>query len=154
MKRQAIILAIFVSLFSMSLSARELVELPTKSISLILEGNNLSSRPMISLVQLVQPIDSTENQGNVAAEIVFGVVEVMGGIVMVGAGAAALGAGMVIHLARPEDRRDWLIAYSLGATGTALGLVVLDNGIKRIGFRGLGLFTSKQIAQPGIYYSE
>jgi hypothetical protein len=41
----------------------------------------------------------------------------------------------------------------LGTAGTALGLFLIDNGMKRIGFKGL--FTSKKpLAKPGIYYSE
>ena len=97
-------------------------------------------------------LDSTQNQGNVAADIVWGVAEVVGGCIIVTAGGTALLYGMVIHLFRPEDRNEWIALYSLGTAGTALGLFVIDDGIKRIGFRGL--FTSKQIAQPGIYYSE
>lgn len=136
MKRHAIILAVFVSLFSMSLTARESVELPTRSISLILEESNLNSRPMISLVQLVQPIDSTENQGK-AVRIVTGVVEVIGGCVILYGGCTAALYGTLVYLFRPEDRREWLYAYSLGIGGTTLGLVVIDDGVRRMGFRSI-----------------
>lgn len=136
MKRQAIILAVFASLFSMSLIASESVELPTKSISLILEESNLNSRPMISLVQLVQPIDSTENQGK-AVRIATGVVEVIGGCVILYGGCTAMLYGSVIYLFRPEDRREWLVMLSAGTAGTALGLVVIDDGVRRMGFRGI-----------------
>ncbi len=147
-KRLAIILTVLVSLLSISLTANERVELPKKSISLIYKDGGLDSRPIISTVQLVNPVDSTENKGNI--RIVLGVVETLGGCGILYAGIAGLGAGMVVHLFRPEDRREWIALYSLGTTGTALGLFLIDNGMKRIGFKGL--FTSKPLAQPGIYY--
>lgn len=154
MKRLAIILAVFVSLFSMSLSARELVELPTKSISLNLNEDLPNSRPVFSLVQLVQPIDSTENQGK-AVRIATGVVEVIGGCGILYAGIAGLGAGMVVHLFRPEDRRELIALYSLGAAGTALGLVVIDDGLKRTGLKGLFLFRSKSSSgKPGVFFPQ
>lgn len=147
-KRLAIILTVLVSLLSISLTANERVELPKKSISLIYKDGGLDSRPIISTVQLVNPVDSTENKGNI--RIVLGVVETLGGCGILYAGIAGLGAGMVVHLFRPEDRREWIALYSLGTTGTALGLFLIDNGMKRIGFKGL--FTSKPLAQPGVYY--
>ena len=146
MKLLSTIAALLISVYSISLCASTRINLPIKSYSSVFEGD------IHSKVQFGNYLDSTQNQGNVAADIAWGVVEVMGGIVMVGAGGTALGAGMLIHIFRPEDRRDWLVAYSLGATGTALGIVVYNDGIKRIGFRGL--FKSKPLAQPGIYYSE
>lgn len=149
MKRPAIILTLLVSLLSISLTANERVELPTKSISLILKYGSFDSRPIISAVKLINSVDSTENKGNI--RIALGVVETIGGCGILYAGIAGLGAGMVVHLFRPEDRREWIALYSLGTAGTALGLFLVDNGIKRIGFRGL--FTSKPLAQPGIYYS-
>ena len=146
MKLVTTIAVLLISVYSISLSASARINLPFKSYSSVFEGD------IHSKVKFGNYLDSIQNQGNVAADIVWGVVEVAGGCIIVTAGGTALLYGMVIHLFRPEDKRDWLIAYSLGVTGTALGLVVLDNGIKRIGFSGL--FTSKQIAQPGIYYSE
>lgn len=146
MKLLTTITALLISVYSISLCASERTDLPIKSHSSVFEGD------IHSKVKFGIYLDSTQTQGNVAADIVWGVVEVMGGIVIVGAGGTALGAGMLIHIFRPEDRRDWLLAYSLGATGTALGIVVFNDGIKRIRFRGL--FKSKPTAQPGIYYSE
>lgn len=151
MKRQAIILVVFVSLFSTSLTARESVELPTRSISLILEESNLNSRPMISLVQLVQPIDSTEHQGK-AVRIATGVVEVIGGCVILYGGCTAMLYGSVIYLFRPEDRREWLVMLSAGTAGTALGLVVIDDGLKRTGLKGL--FRSKSSGKPGVFFPQ
>jgi len=153
MTRQAIILVIFVSLFSMSLSAREMVELPTKSISLILNEDLPNSRPMISLVQLVQPVDSTENQGKVV-RIATGVVEVIGGCVILYGGCTAVLYGSVIYLFRPEDRRDWLVMLSAGTAGTALGLVVIDDGLKRTGLKGLLLFRSRSSGKPGVFFPQ
>ena len=147
-KRLAIILTVLVSLLSISLTANERVELPKKSISLIYKDGGLDSRPIISTVQLVNPVDSTENKGNI--RIVLGVVETIGGCGILYAGIGGLGAGMLVHLLRPEDRREWIALYSLGTAGTTLGLFLIDNGMKRIGFKGL--FTSKPLAQPGIYY--
>ena len=147
-KRLAIILTVLVSLLSISLTANERVELPKKSISLIYKDGGLDSRPIISTVQLVNPVDSTENKGNF--RIVLGVVETIGGCGILYAGIGGLGAGMLVHLLRPEDRREWIALYSLGTAGTTLGLFLIDNGMKRIGFKGL--FTSKPLAQPGIYY--
>ena len=149
-KRLAIILTVLVSLLSISLTANERVELPKKSISLIYKDGGLDSRPIISTVQLVNPVDSTENKGNF--RIVLGVVETIGGCGILYAGIGGLGAGMLVHLLRPEDRREWIALYSLGTAGTTLGLFLIDNGMKRIGFKGL--FTSKPLAKPGIYYSE
>ena len=134
MKRLAFILAVFGSLYSIGLTASERVELPTKSMSLILNEDLPNSRRVISMVQLVQPVDSTENQGK-AVRIATGVVEVIGGCVILYGGCTFMLYGTVIYLFRPEDRRDWLVAYSLGATGTALGLVVIDDGLRRMGFR-------------------
>ena len=151
MKRQAIILVVFVSLFSMSLTARESFEFPTRSISLILEESNLNSRPMISLVQLVQPIDSTEHQGN-AVRIATGVVEFIGGWVILYGGCTAMLYGSVIYLFRPEDRREWLVMLSAGTAGTALGLVVIDDGLKRTGLKGL--FRSKSSGKPGVFFPQ
>jgi len=151
MKRLAIILTIVVSLLSISLSANEKVELSTKSISLILEDGSLDSKSNISTVQLVNPVDSTQNQGD--AHIALGVVETIGGCGILYAGIAGMGAGMVVHLFRPEDQREWIALYSLGTAGTALGLFLIDNGMKRIGFKGLFL-SKKPLAKPGIYYSE
>ena len=150
MKLLTTIAALLISVYSISLCASARINLPIKAYSSVIEADYHSK------VKFGNYLDSTQNQGNVAADIVFGVVEVMGGIIMVGAGATALGAGMLIHLFRPEDRRDWLVAYSLGATGTALGLVVFNDGIKRIGFDGMKPigFKPKSSGQPGIYYSE
>jgi hypothetical protein len=100
---------------------------------------------------LVNPIDSNENEGK-TVRILTGVVEVIGGCGIWYVGSTAVFYGTVVLLFRPEDRNEWIALYSLGTAGTALGLFVKDDGIKRVGFRGL--FTSKQIAQPGIYYSE
>ena len=150
MKRQAIILAVFVSLFSMSLAANERVDLPTKSIPLTPKDGNHNLSPMVSMVQPFDAIDSTKNQGN--GHVIIGVVEAIGGCGILYIGSTAVFYGTVVYLFRPEDRREWLSLYSAGTVGTALGLFVIDDGIKRIGFRGL--FTSKQIAQPGIYYSD
>ena len=147
-KRLAIILTVLVSLLSISLTANERVELPKKSISLIYKDGGLDSRPIISTVQLVNPVDSTENKGNF--RIVLGVVETIGGCGILYAGIGGLGAGMLVHLLRPEDRREWIALYSLGTAGTTLGLFLIDNGMKRTGFKGL--FRSKPLAQPGIYY--
>jgi hypothetical protein len=150
MKRLTIILTVLVSLLSISLSANERVELPTKSISLILEDGSLDSKSIISIVQLVNPVDSTQNQGD--AHIALGVVETIGGCGILYAGIAGIGAGIVVHLFRPEDQREWIALYSLGTAGTALGLFLIDDGMKRIGFKGF--FRSKTSAKPGIYYSE
>ena len=146
MKLLTTITALLISVYSMSLCASERVNLPIKSYSSVFEGD------IHSKVKFGNYLDSTQNQGNVVADIAWGVVEAIGGCIIVTAGGTALLSGMVIHLFRPEDRRDWLVAYSMGATGTALGIVVFNDGIKRIGFRGL--FKSKPSAQPRIYYSE
>ena len=146
MKLLTTITALLISVYSISLCASTRINLPNKSYSSVFEGD------IHSQVKFGKCLDSTQNQSNVAADIVWGVVEVIGGCIIVTAGGTALLSGMVIHLFRPEDRRDWLVAYSLGATGTALGIVVFNDGIKRIGFRGL--FKPKSSAQPGIYYSE
>ena len=145
MKLLTTITALLISVYSMSLCASSRINLPIKSYSFF-EGDFHSE------VTFGNYLDSTQNQGNVAADIAWGVVEVIGGCIIVTAGGTALLSGMVTHLFRPEDRRDWLVTYSLGATGTALGIVVFNDGIKRIGFRGL--FKPKSSAQPGIYYSE
>ena len=152
MKRLAIILTVLVSLLSISLSANERVELPTKSISLILEDVSLDSRPFISTVQLVNPVDSNENEWK-TVRILTGVVEVIGGCGITYVGSTAIFYGMVVHLFRPEDRNEWIAYYTSGTAGTALGLFVIDDGIKRIGFKGLFL-SKKPLAKPGIYYSE
>ena len=151
MKRLAIILTVLVSLLSISLTANERVELPTKSISLILEDGSLDSKSIISTVQLVYPFDSIQNQGDV--HIALGVVETIVGCGILYAGIAGIGAGIVVHLFRPEDQREWIALYSLGTAGTALGLFLIDDGMKRIGFKGLFL-SKKPLAKPGIYYSE
>tara|TARA_B100000927_G_scaffold140181_1_gene113138 strand:- start:890 stop:1330 length:441 start_codon:yes stop_codon:yes gene_type:complete len=146
MKLVTTIAVLLISVYSISLCASARINLPIKSYSSVFEGD------IHSKVNFGNYLDSTQNQGNVAADIVWGVAEVVGGCIIVTAGGTALLYGMVIHLFRPEDRNEWIALYSLGTAGTALGLFVIDDGIKRIGFRGL--FTSKQIAQPGIYYSE
>ena len=146
MKPLTTIAVLLISVYSISLCASERINLPIKSYYSVFEGD------IHSKVNFGNYLDSTQNQGNVAADIVWGVVEVVGGCIIVYAGGTALLSGMVIHLFRPEDRNEWIALYSLGTAGTALGLFVIDDGIKRIGFRGL--FASKQALQPGIYYSE
>jgi len=136
MKRLVFILTVFGSLFSMSLTASERVELPTKSISSILNEDLPNSRRVISIVQLVQPVDSTENQGK-TIRIATGVVEIIVGCVIVVYGCTAMLYGSVIYLFRPEDRREWIVMLSAGTAGTALGLVVIDDGVRRMGFRGI-----------------
>lgn len=151
MKRPAIILTLLVSLLSISLTANERVELPTKSISLILKYGSFDSRPIISAVKLINSVDSTENKGN--NRIALGVVETIGGFGIFSAGLSCAGAGMIVHLFRPEDRIEWIALYSLGTAGTALGMHLVDNGLKRIGFRGLFTSSYSPRAQPGIYHS-
>ena len=142
MKLLTTIAAVLISVYSINLCASERINLPIKSHSFVFEGD------VHSKVKFENHLDSTENKGNI--RIVLGVVETLGGCGILYAGIAGLGAGMVVHLFRPEDRREWIALYSLGTTGTALGLFLIDNGMKRIGFKGL--FTSKPLAQPGIYY--
>lgn len=151
MKRPTIILTLLVSLLSISLTANERVELPTKSISVILKYGSFDSRPIISAVKLINSVDSTENKGNI--RIALGVVETIGGFGILTAGYAGLGAGFIVHIVRPEDRIEWISLYSLGTAGAVLGFYLVDNGLKRIGFRGLFTSSYSPRAQPGIYYS-
>lgn len=144
MKRLAIIIVVLVSLLSFSLTANERVELPTKSISLISIEDIPDIRPVI------HQVDSTENEGNV--RIIIGVVEAIGGCGILYVGSTAIFYGSIVHLFRPEDRREWLSLYSAGTVGGALGLVVIDDGLKRTGLKGL--FRSRSSGTPGVYFSE
>lgn len=144
MKRLAIIIVVLVSLLSFSLTANERVELPTKPISLISIEDIPDIRPVI------HQVDSTENEGNV--RVIIGVVEAIGGCGILYVGSTAVFYGSIVHLFRPEDRREWLSLYSVGTVGTALGLVVIDDGLKRTGLKGL--FRSRSSGTPGVYFSE
>lgn len=144
MKRLAIIIVVLVSLLSFSLTANERVELPTKAISLISIEDIPDIRPVI------HQVDSTENEGNV--RVIIGVVEAIGGCGILYVGSTAVFYGSIVHLFRPEDRREWLSLYSVGTVGTALGLVVIDDGLKRTGLKGL--FRSRSSGTPGVYFSE
>ena len=144
MKRLAIIIVVLVSLLSFSLTANERVELPTKPISLISIEDIPDIRPVI------HQVDSTENEGNV--RVIIGVVEAIGGCGILYVGSTAVFYGTIVHLFRPEDRREWLSLYSVGTVGTALGLVVIDDGLKRTGLKGL--FRSRSTGTPGVYFSE
>ena len=144
MKRLAIIIVVLVSLLPFSLTANERVELPTKSISLISIEDIPDIRPVI------YQVDSTENEGNVS--VIIGVVEAIGGCGILYVGSTAVFYGSIVHLFRPEDRREWLSLYSAGTVGTALGLVVIDDGLKRTGLKGL--FRSRSSGTPGVYFSE
>lgn len=144
MKRLAIIIVVLVSLLSFSLTANERVELPTKPISLISIEDIPDIRPVI------HQLDSTENEGNV--RVIIGVVEAIGGCGILYVGSTAVFYGSIVHLFRPEDRREWLSLYSVGTVGTALGLVVIDDGLKRTGLKGL--FRSRSSGTPGVYFSE
>ena len=144
MKRLAIIIVVLVSLLSFSLTANERVELPTKPISLISIEDIPDIRPVI------HQVDSTENEGNV--RVIIGVVEAIGGCGILYVGSTAVFYGSIVHLFRPEDRREWLSLYSAGTVGTALGLVVIDDGLKRTGLKGL--FRSRSSGTPGVYFSE
>ena len=144
MKRLAIIIMVLVSLLSFSLTANERVELPTKPISLISIEDIPDIRPVI------HQVDSTENEGNV--RVIIGVVEAIGGCGILYFGSTAVFYGSIVHLFRPEDRREWLSLYSAGTVGTALGLLVIDDGLKRTGLKGL--FRSRSSGTPGVYFSE
>ena len=144
MKRLAIIIVVLVSLLSFSLTANERVELPIKPISLISIEDIPDIRPVI------HQVDSTENEGNV--RVIIGVVEAIGGCGILYVGSTAVFYGSIVHLFRPEDRREWLSLYSAGTVGTALGLVVIDDGLKRTGLKGL--FRSRSSGTPGVYFSE
>ena len=144
MKRLAIIIVVLVSLLSFSLTANERVELPTKPISLISIEDIPDIRPVI------HQVDSTENEGNV--RVIIGVVEAIGGCGILYVGSTAVFYGSIVHLFRPEDRREWLSLYSAGTVGTALGLLVIDDGLKRTGLKGL--FRSRSSGTPGVYFSE
>ena len=144
MKRLAIIIVVLLSLLSFSLTANERVELPTKPISLISIEDIPDIRPVI------HQVDSTENEGNV--RVIIGVVEAIGGCGILYVGSTAVFYGSIVHLFRPEDRREWLSLYSVGTVGTALGLVVIDDGLKRTGLKGL--FRSRSSGTPGVYFSE
>ena len=144
MKRLAIIIVVLVSLSSFSLTANERVELPTKPISLISIEDIPDIRPVI------HQVDSTENEGNV--RVIIGVVEAIGGCGILYVGSTAVFYGSIVHLFRPEDRREWLSLYSAGTVGTALGLLVIDDGLKRTGLKGL--FRSRSSGTPGVYFSE
>lgn len=144
MKRLAIIIVVLVSLLSFSLTANERVELPIKPISLISIEDIPDIRPVI------HQVDSTENEGNV--RVIIGVVEAIGGCGILYVGSTAVFYGSIVHLFRPEDRREWLSLYSVGTVGTALGLVVIDDGLKRTGLKGL--FRSRSSGTPGVYFSE
>ena len=144
MKRLAIIIVVLVSLLSFSLTANERVELPTKPISLISIEDIPDIRPVI------HQVDSTENEGNV--RVIIGVVEAIGGCGILYVGSTAVFYGSIVHLFRPEDRREWLSLYSVGTVGTALGLVVIDDGLKRTGLKGL--YRSRSSGTPGVYFSE
>ena len=144
MKRLAIIIVVLVSLLSFSLTANERVELPTKPISLIF----IEDIPDIRLV--IHQVDSTENEGNLS--VIIGVVEAIGGCGILYVGSTAVFYGSIVYLFRPEDRREWLSLYSAGTVGTALGLVVIDDGLKRTGLKGL--FRSRSSGTPGVYFSE
>ena len=144
MKRLAIIIVVLVSLLSFSLTANERVELPTKPISLISIEDIPDIRPVI------HQVDSTENEGNV--RVIIGVVEAIGGCGILYVGSTAVFYGSIVHLFRPEDRREWLSLYSAGTVGTALGLVVIDDGLKRTGLKGL--YRSRSSGTPGVYFSE
>ncbi|MGB0183438.1 MAG: hypothetical protein ACPF8S_06850 [Schleiferiaceae bacterium] len=144
MKRLAIIIVVLLSLLSFSLTANERVELPTKPISLIF----IEDIPDIRLV--IHQVDSTENEGNLS--VIIGVVEAIGGCGILYVGSTAVFYGSIVHLFRPEDRREWLSLYSAGTVGTALGLVVIDDGLKRTGLKGL--FRSRSSGTPGVYFSE
>ena len=102
------------------------------------------------MVQLLDAIDSTKNQGN--GHVVIGVVEAIGGCGILYIGSTAVFYGTVVHLFRPEDRREWLSLYSAGTVGTALGLVVIDDGLKRTGLKGL--LRSRSSGKPGVYFSK
>ena len=144
MKRLAIIIVVLLSLLSFSLTANERFELPTKPISLISIEDIPDIRPVI------HQVDSTENEGNLS--VIIGVVEAIGGCGILYVGSTAVFYGSIVYLFRPEDRREWLSLYSAGTVGTALGLVVIDDGLKRTGLKGL--FRSRSSGTPGVYFSE
>lgn len=150
MKRLAIILVVLVSLLSFSLTANERVDLPTKSIHLTPKDGNHNLSPMVSMVQPFDAIDSIKNQGN--GHVIIGVVEAIGGCGILYIGSTAVLYGTVVHLFRPEDRREWLSLYSAGTIGIALGWVVIDDGLKRTGLKGL--FRSRSSGTPGVYFSK
>ena len=144
MKRLAMIIVVLVSLLSISLTANERVELPTKPISLISIEGVPDIRPVI------HQVDSSENEGNI--RVIIGVVEAIGGCGILYIGSTAVFYGSIVHLFRPEDRREWLSLYSAGTVGGALGLLVIDDGLKRTGLKGL--FRSRSSGTPGVYFSE
>lgn len=133
-------IVLVVALSPNSLSAMERINLPVKS------------NQMRIISEFAHYSDSTKNNGKMVVDVVVGVVEVIGGCVVFTAGGTFLLAGMAIHIFRPEDRREWVTAYSLGAAGTGLGIFLTDNGLKRMGLKGL--FTPKSTMKPGVYFSE
>jgi hypothetical protein len=65
------------------------------------------------------------------ADIVLGVVEIIGGGGVMILGGSLIGSGMIIQAFRPEDINEITLLYFSGATTAGLGYVIYKDGRKR-----------------------